>query len=166
MALLLHILLLLACLLLTAGSLLIYGKKPTFGSILIGFGMAAAIVILLICCTLVLSGEGNSSPLPLLLWGCVWLVAALIPDAKKAAGLCAALFLLFLILSWHHFHLATSNGYTDNPTARQQAIGRQNRSAAAEGKTRLPVVSISAHWWTPLTGLYSVEPASGGYYKL
>ncbi len=160
-----HILLLLASLLFTAGSLLIYGKRPTFGSILTGFILASAIVILHTCCTLVLSQEGNSSPLPLLLWGCVWLVAALIPSAKQATGLCALLFALFLVLSFQHLHLANSDAYTDNPTARQGMIRRHNRNAVTEGKSQLPIVSICAHWWTPLTGLYSVEPASGGYYK-
>src|ERR1044071_7762857 len=102
-----HIVLLLASLLMTAGCMIVYGGLPTVRHAIVGFGLGLLLAFLLIICTTVASAEGNSSLLPLLLWGCVWISAATIPSVKKVASMSGALFVLFIVLGFQHVALAT-----------------------------------------------------------
>lgn len=132
------------------GSVRAFGTRPTLRRALSGLVVALASLVLM-SSTVVLYREGNPDRLLVLLWLGVWLVFTFIRPTRRAALLCAGLFAYFLALRFQYMYLATSSRYTDNPHWRLQNAARRNRNV-----TIRPV----AHTW--LTGLYVVEPPTGG----
>ncbi len=158
MALNIHILLILTALLLTVVACIRFGTRPNLRRVLTGFVVAFFCVILQCILATPYRAEGGSSPLPLFVAGCVWLVASLVASERKSLGLSMVVFALFMGATWQHPLLGASAAYTDNPSGRRSAIVAYNRRAAKAGRPLSPPIQIKEHWYTVLTGLYSVEP--------
>ena len=162
MAITLHLIGLLAVLLLTTISVVVFGHKPTGKNIGVGLIIATLVACVFLCCTVVLYREGDSARLLVSLWLCIGAVATLIPSPRKVAVGCVLLFAYFFGLRFQYLSLATSAHYTDNPQWRTRNITRRNKMALGQGKPPGQEVVIRSTFHTWLTGLYAVEPPAGG----
>lgn len=160
----LYLTLQISAILLSLGSLLLWHSKPTKKKVVLGFLVATVLASLLLAFTTILSREGNAPHVAFWFWLCLWVLCCFSPEpltALRQACICL-LILLFGFLRFQYMSIATSNAYTDNPTARRTGIRIRHEREHKHTNVPLPKVEIRPAWHIWLTGLYTVEPAMGG----